>query len=90
MFVKERRAAPSASLSRGRGTFLVKLRQRVAFALSEGDFPAGDYLWSVTALVVVGSIVVHGITATPAMLLLDSRRRREAAHRGAEVEETPV
>ncbi len=70
---------------RGVGSFFY-----VAFALSEGDFPAGDYLWSVTALVVVGSIVVHGITATPAMLLLDSRRRREAAHRGAEVEETPV
>lgn len=70
---------------RGVGSFFY-----VAFALSEGDFPAGDYLWSVTALVVMGSIVVHGITATPAMLLLDSRRRREAAHRGAEVEETPV
>ena len=70
---------------RGVGSFFY-----VAFALSEGDFPAGDYLWSVTALVVVGSIVVHGITATPVMLLLDSRRRREAARRGAEVEETPV
>jgi sodium/hydrogen antiporter len=70
---------------RGVGSFFY-----VAFALGEGDFPAGDYLWSVTALVVVGSIVVHGITATPVMLLLDARRRREAARRGAEVEETPV
>jgi NhaP-type Na+/H+ or K+/H+ antiporter len=62
----------------------------VAFALREGDFPAGDYLWSMTALVVIGSILLHGISATPVMLLLDSRRRREARRRGDVVEETPV
>ncbi|MGE0819518.1 MAG: cation:proton antiporter [Candidatus Nanopelagicales bacterium] len=62
----------------------------VAFALSEGDFPDGPYLWSVTALVVVGSILVHGITATPVMQVLDVRRRREARRRGVQVEDAPV
>lgn len=62
----------------------------IAFAVGEGDFPGADRLWSITALVVITSIVVHGITATPAMLLLDRRRRREARRIGAEVEETPV
>ena len=67
-------------------------RPPVRGELALPDLSPGQALWrgTVTALVVVGSIVVHGITATPAMLLLDSRRRREAAHRGAEVEETPV
>lgn len=62
----------------------------IAFAVAEGDFPGADRLWSITALVVITSIVVHGITATPAMLLLDRTRRREARRTGAEVEETPV
>jgi len=62
----------------------------VAFALGEGDFADGAYLWSVTALVVVGSILLHGITATPVMQVLDARRRREARRRGVQVEEAPV
>jgi NhaP-type Na+/H+ or K+/H+ antiporter len=38
----------------------------------------GDRLWSVVALVVIGSIVIHGITATPAIVFLDKGRHREA------------
>lgn len=62
----------------------------VAFALSEGDFADGQRFWAMAALVVVGSIVLHGVTATPVMQVLDRRRRREARRRGVQVEEAPV
>lgn len=50
----------------------------VIYALQEGSFAGGDQIWSVVALVVAGSILVHGIAATPAMAFLDERRRRHA------------
>jgi NhaP-type Na+/H+ or K+/H+ antiporter len=65
----------------------------IAYALQEGAFPEGDRLWSVVALVVIGSIGIHGIASTPVMALLDRRRRRNAAEDGngeARVETTPV
>jgi sodium/hydrogen antiporter len=65
----------------------------VAYALQHGNFPGGDRLWSVVCLVVVGSILVHGIAATPAMQALDLRRERQAERRdpdGVPVETTPV
>jgi NhaP-type Na+/H+ or K+/H+ antiporter len=64
----------------------------VAFALHEGDFPGGDRLWAIAGLVVVASIVIHGIAATPAMRFLDRRRRAATALREGEggVETTPV
>jgi NhaP-type Na+/H+ or K+/H+ antiporter len=65
----------------------------VAYALQEGDFPGGDRLWAIVALVVVGSIIVHGLAATPAMAVLDRSRRRAAAAAGegeAGVATTPV
>ena len=54
----------------------------IAYALQEGDFPGGDRLWAIVSLVVVGSILIHGIAATPAMTFLDRRRRRAAAIAG--------
>ena len=50
----------------------------VAYALGSGWFPEHDTLWRVVALVVIGSIVLHGISATPVMMLLDRRRERAA------------
>jgi sodium/hydrogen antiporter len=50
----------------------------VAYALQHGDFPGGERLWAVVSLVVVGSIVVHGIAATPTMRALDAHRRERA------------
>ena len=64
----------------------------VAFALTHGNFPEADRLWAIVGLVVVGSILLHGVTATPAMRLLD-RERARAAKRGegdSKVEHTPV
>jgi NhaP-type Na+/H+ or K+/H+ antiporter len=63
----------------------------VAYALQEGDFPGGDRLWAIVALVVVGSIIIHGVAATPVMAVLDRRRRAAAAGDDeSSVETTPV
>jgi NhaP-type Na+/H+ or K+/H+ antiporter len=65
----------------------------IAYALQAGDFPAADQLWRVVALVVIGSIVLHGITATPVMRLLDRTREEAAKDRHGDpnrVSDTPV
>jgi sodium/hydrogen antiporter len=49
----------------------------LAYALEEAEFAGAEQLWRVTVLIVVGSVLVHGVAATPAMTWLD--RRREAA-----------
>ncbi|MBA2574192.1 MAG: cation:proton antiporter [Nocardioidaceae bacterium] len=50
----------------------------VAYALQEGDFgdPAG--IWRVVGIVVVGSVLIHGISATPVMSHLDRSRQNKA------------
>ena len=48
----------------------------LAYALEEAEFAGAEQLWRVTVLVVLGSVLVHGVAATPAMAWLD--RRREA------------
>jgi NhaP-type Na+/H+ or K+/H+ antiporter len=65
----------------------------VAYALEHGDFPGAERLWAVVCLVVVGSILVHGIAATPVMTALDRRRERLAQRQDADdvpVAGTPV
>ena len=37
--------------------------------------PGEDWLWSTVAFAVVVSVLLHGVTATPAMARLDARRR---------------
>ena len=54
---------------RGMGSFYY-----LAFAVNSGAFGAVDVLWSLIGFVVLVSIVVHGVTATPVMRLLDARR----------------
>ncbi len=61
----------------------------IAFALQEGRFPGGEHLWALTSLVVVGSIVLHGATATPIMATLDRRRARAARRAGVGDDEAP-
>jgi NhaP-type Na+/H+ or K+/H+ antiporter len=51
----------------------------LAYGLSEADIAGAEQLWRVTVLVVVGSVLLHGITAGPVMGWLD--RRREATAR---------
>ncbi|HYI33433.1 MAG TPA: cation:proton antiporter [Glaciibacter sp.] len=64
----------------------------IAYALQEGEFPGADRLWAIVSLVVVASIVIHGIAATPIMAVLDRRRERAAAQAGGDhdVAATPV
>jgi sodium/hydrogen antiporter len=50
----------------------------LAYALSAGNFAHPESLWRIVAMVVIGSIVVHGITASPSMHVLDKIRNRES------------
>jgi NhaP-type Na+/H+ or K+/H+ antiporter len=50
----------------------------LAFAAGQADFPEQRELWSTVAFAVVLSVVVHGVTATPAMRRLDRSRARAA------------
>lgn len=53
----------------------------VGWALQHGDFAGPERLWAVVAFTVAASVVLHGLTATPAMAVLDRRRRRVALRR---------
>ncbi len=54
---------------RGIGTFYY-----LAYALNRADFDRADLVWAFAAAVVLCSIVLHGLTATPAMRRLDRDR----------------
>ncbi|MHA7239698.1 cation:proton antiporter [Arthrobacter sp. TMS1-12-1] len=65
----------------------------LGYALSKGDFSADEStVWRIGGLVVVLSIVVHGITAGPVINALDRARMRKAAAQGDEAQApvTPV
>lgn len=54
---------------RGIGSFYY-----IAYGVNHGDFGSSERLWAITGLVVLLSVVLHGITATPAMRWLDRTR----------------
>ena len=54
---------------RGIGSFYY-----IAYGINHGDFGSSERLWAVVALVVLVSILVHGISATPAMRWMDRAR----------------
>lgn len=58
----------------------------VAFAGAHADIAPEQLrrVWAVTGLVVVGSVVLHGVLATPVMRRLDVTRVRVARRRGEE------
>jgi NhaP-type Na+/H+ or K+/H+ antiporter len=64
---------------RGVGSFYY-----LAYATSKTEFPQAELIWATVGLVVVISVVVHGIAATPVMQLLDraGERTRDASERG--------
>ncbi|PPB47951.1 cation transporter [Arthrobacter pityocampae] len=65
----------------------------LSYALSKGEFTADEStLWRIGALVIVMSIVVHGITAAPVINALDRARQRKARAQGDEAQApiTPV
>ena len=46
----------------------------LAYALNEAKFPGVDLLWATVTFVIVVSVVLHGVTATPLMRRLDRKR----------------
>jgi NhaP-type Na+/H+ or K+/H+ antiporter len=50
----------------------------MSYGLSEAEIPGAEQLWRVTVLVVVGSVLLHGVTAGPVIHWLDRRRLRRA------------
>jgi NhaP-type Na+/H+ or K+/H+ antiporter len=42
----------------------------VAYGLNHGDFGSSERLWAIVGLVILASIVIHGVTATPLLLRL--------------------
>lgn len=62
----------------------------LVYALEKAEFADPQLLWAVTGLVVAGSVVIHGITATPAMTLLDRRREQKAVARYGDESKAPA
>ena len=56
---------------RGIGSFFY-----LAYATSHTDFPGVDVVWATVGLVVIVSVVAHGVAATPVMQLLDREGER--------------
>jgi len=61
---------------RGIGSFYY-----LAYALNHADWPQPDVLWAMVGFVVLLSVLVHGLSGTPVMQLLDSRRSAESKSR---------
>lgn len=58
----------------------------LAYALNHAEFDNANLLWSTAGFIILVSIVLHGITVTPAMRHLDRRRKltmRAARHKTA-------
>lgn len=54
----------------------------LAHALNEADFADARSMWAVVSFVVLASVVLHGVTASPAMRRLDDRRAGPAGSGG--------
>ncbi|HEV2070537.1 MAG TPA: cation:proton antiporter [Acidimicrobiales bacterium] len=52
----------------------------LAYALERAQFADGRTLWAVVAFVVLVSVVLHGVTASPVMRRLDTSRMANRAH----------
>ena len=55
---------------RGIGSFYY-----LAWALNHGEFDGWARLWAITSFIVLCSILIHGVTATPLMRTIDRWRR---------------
>lgn len=51
----------------------------VAYGLNHGDFGSSERLWAIVGLVILASIVIHGVTATPLLARLAKWREPGAA-----------
>ncbi len=57
---------------RGVGSFYY-----LAYGLNHGEFADADRLWTILSLVVIMSVVMHGLTVTPVMRWLDRSQGRD-------------
>ncbi|MET0416211.1 MAG: cation:proton antiporter [Actinoplanes sp.] len=64
---------------RGIGSFYY-----VSYALSHAEFPNADLIWAAVGFVVLVSVTLHGVAATPVMRLLD-RAHERSGQRAASV-----
>jgi len=53
----------------------------LGYAVSHEHVPGEAWLWSTVAFTVIASVLLHGVTATPAMARLDARRAARAPAR---------
>ncbi|MCP3420599.1 cation:proton antiporter [Nocardioides pinisoli] len=51
----------------------------LGYAVTHGEVPGEQWLWSTVAFTVILSVLLHGFTATPAMARIDARREEAAA-----------
>ena len=49
----------------------------IAYALNHAAFPQADRLWAIVGLIILLSIILHGLTVTPIMRGLDRRHGRD-------------
>lgn len=56
---------------RGVGSFYY-----LAYATTKADFPQAELIWATVGLVVIASVVLHGVAATPVMQLLERSSQR--------------
>ncbi len=49
----------------------------LAYATNHGHFPEAERLWAIVGLIVLASILMHGLTVTPAMRRLDRSQGRD-------------
>jgi NhaP-type Na+/H+ or K+/H+ antiporter len=61
----------------------------ISWALQHGEFAQPERLWAVVGFAVAASVLLHGVTATPAMLLLDRQRYRAAVRRHGDASRAP-
>ncbi|MFN7388051.1 cation:proton antiporter, partial [Brevundimonas sp.] len=61
----------------------------VAYALNHGEFGDSERLWAITGFVVLTSIIVHGVTATPLMALIERLGGRSLQGRAAPANPAP-
>jgi NhaP-type Na+/H+ or K+/H+ antiporter len=62
----------------------------LGYALAEGEFAAEDQtLWRIVGLVIVMSVVVHGVAAGPVITVLDRARQRKAVRETGTEESAP-
>lgn len=49
----------------------------VAYAINHGDFGSSERLWAIVGFIILASILIHGVSASPMLMRLARRRGRD-------------